>query len=217
MNATPLRPVLYALTLSLLADASGYAAGIRALGGESVPGSDSVQESQSAVARGRARRDELGQDAPSRRGDTTTRGPKDRASIDRNGIQTVALHGVGLAAKRSVNASSGARSVVSKPAAAVAPGYLPRRPAADHRPGLPDPGLAAQPTVGAASGSVVAARASSSVLLAARQSATTFKPQGANGVIGGPRAAGSGSLGGPANSKSVINASINGSALRHRS
>jgi hypothetical protein len=222
MNATPVRAVLYALALSLLAHASGYAAGIRALGGETLPGSDAVQKSQSALAGGRARRDELGQDLPIRSSDTTSRGAKARASLDRNGIQPVAPHAAGLAARRSVNASSGARSVLSRPAVAVARGYLPRRPAADHRARLSDPARAAEravgaTSVGATSGPALAGRASSSVLLAARQSATTFKPQGATGVIGGPRTAGPGSIGGPANTKTAINASINGSALRHRS
>jgi hypothetical protein len=227
VNATPVRPVLYALTLSLLANASGYAAGIRPLGGETAPGSDAAQKSQSVLAGGRARRDEPGRDAPIRSGDMTSRGAKDRASPDRNGIQPVALHGAGLAAKRSVNTSLGARSVLSKPAVAVARGYLPRRPAADNRAGPADPARAAAravgstsvgaTSVGATSGSALAGRASSSVLLAAHRSATTFKPQAANGVIGGPRAAGPGSVGGPTNSKTVINASINGSALRHRS
>ena len=119
MNATPVRPVLYALTLSLLANVSGYAAGVREPGGETGAGHETVRKSQSALAGASA------------------------------GRQPAAPHGASLA---------------PKPAAAVARGYLLARPAADNR--------------------------------------------------AGP--AGLGSVGGPANNKTVINASINGSALRHR-
>jgi hypothetical protein len=216
MNATSVRPVLYALTVSLLANGSGYAAGIRALGGETGPGKDTVQKSQSALAGGSARRDEFGQDGPIRTGDTTTHGSKSRTPSARNGLPPAVLHGAGLAPKRGVNALLGARSELAKPAVAAARGYLPRGPAADHRAGLPDPGTAPARVIGATSGSAPAGRPSSSVLLAAGRPPATLKPLAANGVIGGPRAAGLGRLGGPANSKTVINGSIDGSAPRRR-
>ena len=186
MNATPVRPLLYALTLSLLANASGYAAGVSQSGGQAGPGNDSVRNSQSALAGASAR------------------------------PQTAALHGAPLATKSGVSAQLEARSVLSKPAVPVARGYLPRRPAADNRAGIPAAGPSAVRALGAASGSTLASRASSGVLLAGHRSVTPFKTQVANGVIGGARAAGPGSVGGPTNRKTVINASINGSALRHR-
>jgi hypothetical protein len=187
MNAMSLRTGLYALTLSLLATASGYAAAVTEIGGETGAGKDTARKSHAALA-----------------GASATR-------------QRAAPHGAALAPKREVSALLGARSVLSKPAVAVARGYLLARPAADNRATLSDSGPAAARPVGAMSASALAGRASSGILLAARRSAAAFKPQGANGVIGGPRAAGPGSLGGPANSKTVINASINGSAPRRRS
>jgi hypothetical protein len=77
--------------------------------------------------------------------------------------------------------------------------------------------LPVTPVVGAAGISVPAGRLPSNVLSATRQHAAILKAMGANGVIGGPRTAGSASVGGPVNSKTVINASIDGKTLRRRS
>jgi hypothetical protein len=54
-------------------------------------------------------------------------------------------------------------------------------------------------------------------LSAASRSVAGLKPLAAgNGVIGGPRAAGRGMIGGAVNGKSVLKASIDGTALRRR-
>jgi hypothetical protein len=99
-----------------------------------------------------------------------------------------------------------------------APGNI-LKPAIAARPGLSlrsDPVAAGARGFGAASAGVTG-RPSSTVLSAASRSVAGLKPLAAgNGVIGGPRAAGRGMIGGAVNGKSVLKASIDGTALRRR-
>jgi hypothetical protein len=208
MNATSAGPVLRALTVCvLLARASAYAAGTTASVGESAPANDTVEQSERALATGTARRDESGPHGPIRSGDTAIHGSKSWNSVARNGSQPATLHADGLVPTRSVATLPGARTRLLKPAVAATHAYSLRRLGAEPRP---------RPT-GATNLSAPAGRQPSSVVSAASRSTAILRPMAITGVIGGPRAAGPGSVGGPANSRTMINASINGSALRRRS
>jgi hypothetical protein len=217
MKTTSAGPVLCALTAwVLLANASAYAAAIRASGGGSAVANDTVERSQSALAVGSPRHEEVGQDDPIRSGDTASHGSKNVNSLARAAPHPAALHTAGLVPRRSVDSVSGERTGLSKALDAAAHGYLLRGPAADHRHGSTGP--EAPRAVGATNLSAAAAsRQTSTLLSAASRPPAILRPMAVTGVIGGPRAAGPGGVGGPANSRTVINASINGAALRHRS
>jgi hypothetical protein len=105
---------------------------------------------------------------------------------------------------------------------AAARGYLLRRPAANHLAKQSDraPGTAAAAApitraVGAMP-SAGATRPPSAVYGATRQGAANLKLLAGNGVIGGPHIPSRGVVGGPANSRTVIKASIDGTAFHHR-
>jgi hypothetical protein len=100
---------------------------------------------------------------------------------------------------------------------AAASGNLPRRPELT--------GLARRSAVaatrahgtGAAPLPANANRLSSGVPGIAARSIATLKPSTGNGVVGGPHVQRGGMIGGPGNSRSVMKASIDGSAFHHRS
>jgi hypothetical protein len=101
----------------------------------------------------------------------------------------------------------GAHGYIWKPAGGAAThGYLIRRPDADRSASRSN--LATQATRG-----IGATTAS----LAASRPVAGLKAVAGNGVIGGPLAPGRGMIGGPANGRTVIKASIDGTALRRRS
>ena len=218
MNGTLARKVLYALIVCSLASGSVYAAETRASGGEAGKAGDAVhQRREPALAAGNAKGDALRRDEPTKSIETAIRDSHPQNSAGPNGQRAAALHGAGLIRQRGVGPLQGTHADLSRPAVAAARANLLRGPDADH------PASRSAPMTGAArafSTTTVPAGAgrpySAAALSVAGQLPASLKALGRNGVIGGPRAAGSGSVGGPANSKTVIKASIDGSWLHRR-
>jgi hypothetical protein len=199
VNATCARPGLCVSTLwVLLLNASVYAAGIGTYAGETGAVNDTVRRSSRPTAAASAKRSEFGQHGPIRSGDTASHDSRGWNSAARNGRQPTTLHAAG----------------VLKSAVAAARGYLLRKPGAEIRPG--SIGQEAAHAGGATNVSAPAGRQPSMLLSAASRPTAMLRATAVAGAIGGPRAAGPGSLGGPANGKAVINASIDGSALHRR-
>jgi hypothetical protein len=196
MNVPSGRPLIYALTLWMLAQPLGYAAAAAVSAGEGAPVTDVARRGQSALAAGGSRRegvrrDDPGQGVASRRGEATTH------------------HGDSVpAALRRVNAPAHAGAGLSKHAVVAAPGYPIRRQT--------DYGRAAV-APGVTSAAKSAGWPRSTVPAVANRPPATLKAVAGNGVIGGARGAGAGWLGGPANTRTAIKGGIDGSALRRRS
>jgi hypothetical protein len=190
------RLLLHALTLWILVQPLGYAAGTGVSGGEGVPANDIARRGQPAPAAGAprraaVRRDDPGQDLAIRRSE---------ASTPRSGSTP--------AAQRRVNAVARTGAGVWKATTVAAPAYSIRR--------QPDYGRsAAAPVV--ASAPVSAGRPRPAVLTAVSRPPAMLRAVAGNGVIGGAHAAAPGSVGGPANTRTVNKGGIDGSALRRRS
>ena len=216
MNASLGRRLLYALIVCSTASASVNAAGIRPSGAETGQPADSLQRRESALAAGNAKRDAAGRDLPVKSRDQTTRSAETRYSAARNVTPSAVLHGSGFIPPRNASALLGAHAKLSKPIVAAARGYRLRRPDANHPVSRSDPNTAVVHGISAATALDVAGRQSSAILPATRRSPASLKAQAGNGVIGGPRAPGRGMLGGPANSSTMMRATINGTALHRR-
>ena len=181
------RLLLHALTLWILLQPLGYAAGTGVSGGEGVPANDIARRGQPAPAAGGPRRAAVRRDDP---GHDTHRS------------------GSTPAAQRRVNAVARTGAAARKPTMVAAPAYSIRR--------QPDYGRsAAAPVV--ASAPVSAGRARPAVLTAVSRPPAMLRAAAGNGVIGGAHAAAPGSVGGPANTRTVNKGGIDGSALRRRS
>ena len=216
MNATLGRHVLYALIACSLAGPA-YPADPGASGAENGQLSDAIQRREPAGVAENAKRDAARRDGSIKSTETTTRGSNARNSSARNGQQAAALHGAGPIPHRSAGPLLGTHANVSKPAVATATrGYLVRRPDADHPASRSDPVTGAARGISATTASAAAGRQSSEVLRALSRPPASLKALAGNGVIGGPRAPGRGMVGGPANSRAVIKASIDGTALHPR-
>jgi hypothetical protein len=196
MHVPLARPLLYALTLWMLAQPLGYAAGTGAPAGEGAPVNDIARRGQSSLAAGGPRRDGVRRDDPGL-GVATRRG---EATTHRSGSAPAAL--------RSVNALAHAGAGLSKHAVVAAPGY-PMRRQIEYGRAAAAPGFTSAP--------ISAGRPRSTVPTVVNRPPATLKAVAGNGVIGGARGAGAGWLGGPANTRAVIKGGIDGSALRRRS
>jgi hypothetical protein len=129
------------------------------------------------------------------------------AGISPTGTAHPAVHSATPLSARSL---SNAHVYPAKPgAASTARAYLP------HRPGLNVP--VRRRGMSATTLSANANRPSSGVLGTVGRSMASLKPSAGNGVVGGRQVLRSGMIGGPANSRSVIKAGIDGSAFHHRS
>jgi hypothetical protein len=186
MHVPSRRPLLHALTLWIMLQPLGYAAGAGVSGGEGVPANDIARRGQPTPAAGgprraAVRRNDPGQDLASRRSEASTHRSESAPAAQR-GVNAVARTGAG----------------VWKPAMIAAPG----RSAAAHV---------------VATAPVSAGRPRPAVLPAASRPPAMLRAVAGNGVIGGARAAAAGSVGGPANTRTVNKGGIDGSALRRRS
>jgi hypothetical protein len=196
MHAPSARLLLHALTLWILVQPAGYAAGTGVSGGEGVAANDIARRGQlTPVAggprRSAVRRDDPGQELASRRSE---------ASTHRSGSAP--------AAQRGLNAVARTGAAVWKPTMVAAPAHSIRR--------QPDYGRSAPAPV-ATSAPLSAGRPHSIVLPGASRPPTMLRAVAGNGVIGGAHAAAAGWVGGPANTRTVNKGGIDGSALRRRS
>jgi hypothetical protein len=217
MSAAPRSHMLYALLIGGLVSATGYAAAIAPPGGQGLQASDSNQKRDAAPGAANARRDAATWGGPLKGGDTASvpAGPRAPAARDRQ--QSGVVQDRRFAAPhRDFSPLRGATGNVAKPAIAAARHNLSRRSDVEHPLSRFDPAASVTRGYGATS-SGATGRPSSTVLSAASRSVAGLKPLAAgNGVIGGPRAPGRGMIGGAVNGKSVLKASIDGTALRRR-
>jgi hypothetical protein len=105
---------------------------------------------------------------------------------------------------------------VAKPALSATRVNLLRRSDVDHPAGRFDPVTGGARRFAAMSAGTTGRQWSPSFAAAGRSVAGPKALVAGNGVIGGPRAAGRGMIGGAANGKNVFKASIDGTALRRR-
>jgi hypothetical protein len=188
VSAAPRSHLLYALLIGGLVSAPGYAAAIAQAAGQGVQASDSTLKRDAAPGAANARRDPAAWGGPLKVGDTAGVPAGPRGLAARDGLHQPLPHSMRFATPhREFGSLRGATGNVAKPAIAAARPNLSRRSDAEHPLSRFDP------------------------------VAVGLKPLAAgNGVIGGPRAAGRGTIGGAVNGKSVLKASIDGTALRRR-
>jgi len=199
MRPTPARPALYALLVCLPVGLSAFAVGGGLPGGESEPASQTIQPQQRSDTAERDRRDTASRNAPLKGREMPARALYKSSAA--------ALHDGGRIAPHSRSPLPAAHAYVSKPAvASVAREYPARSADADRAAGRSDRATPVGRASSAASAPAVASR-----------SVAILKAVAGNGIIGGPHASGGGTIGGPANGRTVIKASIDGSALRRRS
>jgi len=209
MQATSVRPVLYALLVCTFAGPPAHAAGVVAPGGETAGTTGTIQRQDIGAIAGNDKRDAANRIGPIK-GRETTAGGSNAASTAVRAAQPAALqHEEAHSAIHGRGSLPGAHVDVSKQAiGATTRTYLIRRPAA---------------AVGAVRGNgrmrTLAAirRPSSGVVPGAILPIASLSAASRNGVIGGARAPGRGMIGGPTNTRSVIKAGIDGSMLRRRS
>jgi hypothetical protein len=207
MRAIPARPALYALLVCSLLSRSPYAAD--ASGGDRAATIQKMQRQDASGITDDVKRDTTGRNAPTKAHQTADRGSNAGRPAARIAQPSVALHAVNRMAEQTRNALPGARAYALKPAVGAATrAYLIRRP---------DAAIAAFRANSPTTALAAARRPSAGVVGAANGAVSSLKAMAGNGVIGGASAAGRGMIGGSANTRSVINAGINGTTLRHRS
>jgi len=190
MQATSVRWVLYALLACTFGGAPANAAGVVASGDETAGTTDTIQRQDT--------------------GAVAEKGKRDAANPPGRLAQPAALQHEGAhSAMHDHGSLSVAHVYVSKRAiGATVRTYVIRRPAAT---------MGAVRSNGPMSALAATRRPSSGVVRGANLPIAGLNPAARDGVIGAARASGRGTIGGPANTGSVIKAGIDGAMLRRRS
>jgi hypothetical protein len=222
MKLTLARNVLYALVVCSGAHGSVGAteggAGGETGGSPAGPAAAIRHGREAALAADKIKGDALKPGEPLKSGDTTGRGLNGRNSADPNVQRPAAIGTTGLIPQRGAGIRQPAHDILSRTTAAATRANLLRSPPADHAGNRPDPLTGAARGVGAMTVPIGTYRRFPAGSSAVGRSPASLKALAGNGVIGGARAAGLGSVGGPANGRTVIKASsIDGSALHRRS
>jgi hypothetical protein len=201
MKATSVHPVLYALLVCTFAGPPSHAAGVVAPGGETAGTTETIQRQDIAAIAGNGIRGAANRLGPIK-GRETTVGGSNAASTAVRAAQPAALQ------HEEAHSAIYGRGPPAIGATTRTRTYLIRRPAA-----------AVRAVRGNGHMSTLAAirRPSSGVVPGANLPIASLNAATRNGVIGGVRAPGRGMIGGPANTRSVIKAGIDGSMLRRRS
>jgi hypothetical protein len=209
MIPVPGRHVLYALLICSVASAPGHTAVLTQVGGQGAQASDSNLKRDAAPDAANTRREPaMWRGEPLKGGDTAARAAALRSRVLRD-ARSATLH-------RNFSPLRDAGRTIAKPAISAARTILPRRSDADHPVSRFDPVTAGARGFVATSAGASARRWSPSLAAASGSVASPKALAAGNGVIGGPRAAGRGMIGGAANGKNVFKASIDGTAPRRR-
>lgn len=205
MRAAPKRRVPWALLACGLVSASTHAAPDGAFGGDSELSNQPIQKPEPAGVAENARRATTGRNVAIGRSEATARDANSRNSAFPGGPQTAKLQGAGIKPRDHAIRLTGAHANAPSPAVAV------------HQHPVKPLGAAAARGAGATAAPFYASRRVSGAVPVANGRTSTLKALAGNGVIGGPHDSTRGTLGGAASATHVINRSIDGAALRHRS
>lgn len=218
MNATLACHALSALLVCGLAGASAHGADAVTSGSETQREIETNQTQESAGATDSAKRDVANRHSPIKGDGATDRRSNAGEPAARSGQQLASLHNrsKALLAHRSGTPAASSHTDVSRRARASAIGHLGSRSNAD-----PPTYRSATATeaVRALRGNAASGAASHQLLqalLLTNRSKLSRKAQAGNGVIGGACAPGRSMIGGPASSRTVPAASIDGTSLRRR-
>jgi hypothetical protein len=207
MRTAPVRSTLHALLICSLLGSAAHAADSAVSKGETGATLQMTQQRDTGRTAGNANRDAVIRNAPIKRRDTITAGSKAGSSAARS-AQPSALQPDGAhIALHGRSSPPLAHAYVSKPAPGAATRAYPIL--------RPDPAIG---TALANNPALAAARwPSAEVIRATSRPGASLKAVAGNGVVGGARAPGRGTIGGPTNTASMIKAGINGTTLRPRS
>jgi hypothetical protein len=217
VSSSPRCHVLYALLICTLVSSPGHAAASAQAGEQGGQAGDSNQKRDAAPGAANARHDPATRGEPLKGGDSVTRATGLRASTTRASSESPVLREARFATPhRSFGSLRSASGNVAKPVIPAARADLLRRSDVVHPASRLDPAAAVAREFGTTSSGATGRQSSINSSAAVRPLASLKPLTAGNGVIGGPHAAGRGMIGGAANGKNVLKASIDGTALRRR-